>query len=393
MLEDVNEHLHAGCACTGETIGRAKFLTMGATMATAAAAVMPALARAAADPAPAPPSAAKVDHLVILGTAAGPPAVPGRFGIASALVIGGKTFVIDCGRAAVTQYVNCGLLLKELSGIFVTHLHADHTADLFNFFLLGSGSSAHDSLLHAIPVYGPGSAGGLPAAFPPGRAVATIDPQDPTPGISTLLHDCNDAFAYSTNILMRDSGTQDIEQFMDIREIPLPNVGASPTGNTAPSMQPVTIATLADMTVKGTLVLHGICFPSYAFRFDTPQGSVVFSGDTAPTANLVTLARGADILVHEAIDLAYFKSHGLAANFLHHAETSHTDIGLVAGIAQQAGVKTLIVSHLGPADPRMVSDARWKELALAGAAKSGFTGRVFIGKENMRFDLKGRPIA
>ena len=179
---------------------------------------------------------------------------------------------------------------------------------------------------------------------------------------------------------------------MDVRELPLPNVGASPAGNTAPSMQPVTIATLADITVKATLVPHGICFPSYAFRFDTPQGSVVFSGDTAPTANLIRLARGADILVHEAIDLAYFRSHGLAPNFLHHAETSHTDIGLVAGIAEQAGVKTLIVSHLGPADPRMVSDARWKELALAGAAKSGYGGQIFIGKENMRFDLKGQRI-
>jgi ribonuclease BN (tRNA processing enzyme) len=361
-------------------------------MASAAAVMLPALAEVAAGTPAVPQPSANIDHLVILGTAAGPPAVPGRFGIASALVIRDKTFVIDCGRAAVTQYVNCGLLLKKLDGIFVTHLHADHTADLFNFFLLGSGSAAHDSLLHAIPIYGPGSAGALPAAFPPGRQVATINPQDPVPGIAALLRDCNDAFAYSTNILMRDSGTQNIGSFMDVREIPLPNVGASPVGNTAPSMQPFTIATLADITVKATLVPHGICFPSYAFRFDTPQGSVVFSGDTAPSPNLIALARGADILVHEAIDLAYFKSHGLAANFLHHAETSHTDVRLVAGIAQQANVKTLIVSHLGPADPRMVSDARWKELALAGAAESGFSGQVFIGKERMRFDLKGRQI-
>jgi ribonuclease BN (tRNA processing enzyme) len=386
--------MHAGCICTGETVGRARFLAMAATMAGSAAALLPSVARAAAGPAPTSSPSANADQLVILGTAAGPPAVPGRFGIASALVIGNKTYVIDCGRAAVTQYVNCGLSLADLDGIFVTHLHADHTTDLFNFFLLGSGwGTPHDSLRHAIPVYGPGSAGGLPAATPPDRKVATVNPTDPTPGVAALLRDCNDAYAYSTNVLMRDSGFDDIGSFMDAREISLPGVGASLTGNTAPAMQPFKIATLADITVTATLVPHGVCFPSYAFRFDTPQGSVVFSGDTAPSPNLIALARGADILVHEAVDLAFFKSHGFSPTFQHHIETSHTDIALVAGIAQQAQVKTLIVSHLGPADPRLVSNARWKELALAGAAKSGYKGQLVIGKENMRFDLKGRLIS
>jgi ribonuclease BN (tRNA processing enzyme) len=389
----VDDCLYAGCVCTGEPVGRARFLAMAATMAGSAVAMLPSVARAAADSAPPPAARTSVDQLVILGTAAGPPAVPGRFGIASALVIGGKTYVIDCGRAAVTQYVNCGLSLEQLDGIFVTHLHADHTTDLFNFFLLGSGWSApHDSLRHAIPVYGPGSAGGLPLATPPDRKVATVDPQDPTPGIATLLRDCNDAYAYSTNVLMRDSGFDDIGSFMDAREIALPSVGASPTGDTAPAMRPFTIATLADITVSATLVPHGVCFPSYAFRFDTPQGSVVFSGDTAPSPNLIALARGADILVHEAIDLQFFKGHGYTPTFQHHMVTSHTDIALVAGIAHQAQVKTLIVSHLGPADPRLVTDARWKELALAGAAKSGYAGQLVIGQENMRFDLKGRRI-
>ncbi|MER5391002.1 hypothetical protein [Saccharopolyspora sp. NPDC002686] len=55
--------------------------------------------------------------------------------------------------------------------------------------------------------------------------------------------------------------------------------------------------------VSAVLVPHGPVFPSFAFRFDTAHGSVTFSGDATCTDNLVKLARGSDILVHEAINL------------------------------------------------------------------------------------------
>ncbi len=388
------EDLVCTCAVRRPTVDRRRFLTSAgaSTLALAAASrAQPAAASIVA----AVPSAPAQNELILLGTAAGLPPVPQRTGISSALVVDGKVFVVDCGRSSVTQFVNAGLSFDALAAIFVTHLHGDHTCDLFNYFLLGAGWPAPTPSVRApIPVYGPASAGlPLPAAYPKGRAVATVDLDDPVPGIASLIRHCNQAFAYSTNVLMRDPGVLDISTLSDVNEIALPAVGAAPLGPTAPTMQPFEIARIGNVRVSGTLVPHGICFPSYAYRFDTPYGSIAFSGDTALTPNLILLAQGADILVHEAVDLAWFSAQGYSKTLLEYMTTSHTDIGQVAAVAKAAAVKTVIVSHIGPGDPRLVSNAIWEQLAAGGARKAGYTGDIVIGQDLARFDLGGRALA
>ncbi|MGB6245328.1 MBL fold metallo-hydrolase [Gordonia sp. (in: high G+C Gram-positive bacteria)] len=76
-------------------------------------------------------------EVVLLGTQAGSPIVPDRSGISTALVVDGHVYLVDCGRGAATQYIKSGLPLNKLEAMFITHLHADHIADYFNFFLLG----------------------------------------------------------------------------------------------------------------------------------------------------------------------------------------------------------------------------------------------------------------
>jgi ribonuclease BN (tRNA processing enzyme) len=382
------EDLVCSCAAPRPTVGRRAFLSAAGASAVALAGLsrtQPAIAASPATP--------SQNELILLGTAAGLPPVPHRTGISSALVVDGKVYVIDCGRSSLTQFVNAGLSLDALAAIFVTHLHGDHTCDLFNYFLLGSGWPAPTPSVRApIPVYGPASAGlPLPPATPAGRAVATIDLTDPVPGIASLLSHCNSAFAYSSNVLMRDAGVMDISTLAAVTEIPTP-AGAAPLGPTAPTMTPFPIAQLGNVRVTATLVPHGICFPSYAYRFDTPHGSVVFSGDTTLTPNLVLLAQGADILVHEAVDLAWYATQGYSKTLLGHMTTSHTDIGQVASVAKQANVKTVIVSHLAPGNPQLVSNDAWLQLALAGARKAGYTGDVIIGQDLARFDLNGRAL-
>jgi ribonuclease BN (tRNA processing enzyme) len=368
----------------GPRLDRARFLSSAAGAAAGIAASTASMAaivpRAAA---------AGTNALIALGTAAGPPPVAGLTGISTALKYGDRVYVVDCGRSSVTQYANAKLGFANLAGIFITHLHADHVCDLWNFFLLGAGWAAPtDSLRSAIPVYGPASPGlPLPPAYPPGRQVPIVVPGAPVPGIATLMDRCNEAFAYSTNVLIRDSGIVNLRALAEVHEIPLPKVGAGPLGPTAPPMKPVTIAQLPHITVTGILVEHGICFPSYAFRFDTPAGSVVFSGDTTLCSNMVTLAKGADVLVHEAVDLAYFQEHGYSPTLLAHQKESHTDIGDVAKVAQQAGVPCVIVSHLAPGG--LVTTAQWLTAAKAGAKKYGYTGTIEIAEDLATYPLSG----
>ena len=78
-----------------------------------------------------------------------------------------------------------------------------------------------------------------------------------------------------------------------------------PNVDPAPPMEPFEVWRDERVTVSAILVPHGLVYPNFAYRFDTASGSVVFSGDTALSPNLVKLARGADILVHEAIDPAW----------------------------------------------------------------------------------------
>ncbi len=74
-------------------------------------------------------------------------------------------------------------------------------------------------------------------------------------------------------------------------------------------------------------------------------------------------------------------------------KSSHTDIGDVASVARAAGVGTVIVCHLAPGDPHTISNAQWEQLALAGASKAGYRGKIVIGRDLFRFDLKGRELA
>ncbi|MGI5468649.1 MBL fold metallo-hydrolase [Streptomyces sp. CA-132043] len=360
--------------------------TGAATLAGGTAALGPATAAAAA---PAAPRIRPLDgpRLVLLGTAAGPPPEASRRGIASALVVDGRTYVIDCGRSAVTQYGLAGLKLAGLTSIFLTHLHADHIADYYNFFLLGAqlSNDEDDLITEPVDVYGPGPAGALPPAFDHGDP-PVVAPHHPTPGLKQLTEKQIEAFAYSTNVFIRDSGIADPRTLIRTHEIELPEgTGAHPLGPTAPPMEPFEVADDGTVRVTAILVDHGPVFPSYAFRFDTAHGSVVFSGDTVKHDNVVRLARGADLLVHEVMDADFYRAAGLPPAYLDHMLQSHTDVTEVGPIAERAGVDTLVLSHICPADPMAVSSAEWRHRAA-----KGFSGRVIPGEDLQQISLRGR---
>jgi ribonuclease BN (tRNA processing enzyme) len=125
---------------------------------------------------------------------------------------------------------------------------------------------------------------------------------------------------------------------------------------------------------------HPPVVPAFAYRFDAADRSIVIARDTAPSDNLVKLAKGADVLVHSAmyppaIDRLVARVPNapvLKASILAH-QTSAEDAGR---LAQAAGVNTLVLSHLVPPDDPEVTDRMW-----ADAARVNFGGSVIVGKD------------
>lgn len=313
--------------------------------------------------------------VVLLGTQAGPPVDPGRAGIATAVVVDGATYVVDCGRAATTRYVEAGLRLDSLRGIFLTHLHADHVADYYNFFLLGGHieNILGDTLAGPVPVYGPGPAGGLPPKFGGGTA-PTVAPGSPTPGTAEMTARLHEAYAYSDNIFLRDMTIRDIRTLADVHEIVLPPLRAGHR-NTAPPTAPFPVMEDDRVKVTATLVPHGPVFPAFAFRFDTDHGSVTFSGDTRRTANLTLLARGTDMLVHEAINV---RDVQLPPADLEHMLESHVEVQEVGAVAQEADAGTLVLSHISNLGSP-IDAPRWQRMAAAG-----YDRPVVVGADRQR---------
>ena len=162
-----------------------------------------------------------------------------------------------------------------------------------------------------------------------------------------------------------------------MHDIELPaGTGASALGDTAPPMKPFKVAEDDRVRVSAILVPHGPVFPSFAFRFDTDAGSVVVSGDTRASDNVVRLARDADILVHEVLDLEFYERLGVPAPLLEHFKQGHTLTTEIGALAQRAGVHTLVLSHLVPSNPALLSDAEYRH-----KCRQGFDGRVIVGND------------
>lgn len=309
-------------------------------------------------------------RVVLAGTAGGPPPQDGRLGICTVVVVDERAYIVDLGPSAVTAYAQAGLTMEQVSGVFVTHLHSDHLVELYNLFWLNYGRpGARGSITSPIDVYGPGSAGAPPQ--PAGAPVQ--NPEAPTPGLSAYFESSVAGTAYDLNTRMTQSHKPDIWDIIKPRDIELPDVGAS-ASNRCPEMEPFQIADDGYVRVSAILVDHPPVFPSFAFRFDSADGSVVISGDTAPNDNLIRLARDADVLVHEAYDHDYFAAFNprLAEAF----ERTHTASDEVGRIASEAGVGTLALSHLVPAGVDAVPDHVWRM-----RARTGYRGEVIVGRD------------
>ena len=135
-----------------------------------------------------------------------------------------------------------------------------------------------------------------------------------------------------------------------------------------------------NVKVTATLVHHPPVVPSFGYRFDAADRSIVISGDTAPSDNLIKLAQGADVLVHDAlyvpgVDRLVARVPN-AASLKQSILSHHTTAEDAGRVARAAGVKLLVLSHLVPADDPAITDQMWID-----AARVHFRGPVIVGRD------------
>jgi ribonuclease BN (tRNA processing enzyme) len=348
------------------------------------------------------------NRVVTLGTGGGSNPKATRCGFSNAVVVGDAAYLVDAGEGVHNQLWRAGLTMNPgfrrqfsrpvVRGVFVTHLHADHIVDLANLFV-GSWPP------HVVDLIGPGSAG-LPIPMFPADADRPLPlPRDPAPGLRAFVDHQMASFAYNINVRVLDEGRPPLPDSIRVREINVAanaaqdggsgaadlildvTASASSPAYAAPAMEPVEVFRDDErgVVVSAVLVQHAPVFPAFGYRFDTPTGSVAFSGDTGECDNVVRLAKGADVLVHEVIDLPSLVSRIThLPNFesvRNHLAMSHSTPEQVGRIATAAGVRTLVLSHLVPGDLE-ITEEEWE-----AAVRPHFAGEIVCGVDLDEYGL------
>lgn len=309
---------------------RAFLLGAGATIAGAA---IGTARRASAQAA----RGASKTRLILLGTGGGPRPRQGSMSTAQVIIANDVPYVVDCANGVPRQLVLAGVALAKVRHVFVTHHHSDHNADYGNLLLLAWASG----LRTRVDTWGP----------PPLEKITRLFFEMSAPDI---------------DVRIADEGRVPLVPLIHPHEIT----------QDGPVMQ--------DENVKVTAarVEHPLVPDAFAYRFDAPDRSIVISGDTHRSDNLVRLARGADVLVHEAMwvpgvdRLVAFSPN--ATTLKKHIIDSHTPVEEVGQVAAAAGVKTLVLSHLVPAQDDRLTDQMWIDLARAH-----FQGQIIVAKDLM----------
>jgi len=276
-------------------------------------------------------------RLILLGSGGGPTPKKSVSAAAQVILVNDSAYVVDCGDGVARQLVLADVPLKSLRHIFITHHHSDHNADYGNLLLLSWASG----LATRVDTWG----------------------APPLTKMTELFLAMN---AYDIEVRIRDEGRVPLAPLILPHELTQGGV----------------VMQDDNVKVTATLVDHPLVAPAFAYRFDGADRSIVISGDTARSDNLVTLARGADVLVHEALWLPAVDrilARDLNASRLkEHLLASHTAVEDCGRVAEAAGVKTLVLSHLVPGGDATITDEMW-----SNAARKHFKGRVIVGKDLM----------
>ena len=283
--------------------------------------------------------AAPQTQIVLLGTGT-PLPDPERSGPCTAIVVNGTPYLVDVGTGVVRRAAaarNKGIKALEPTNLkiaFITHLHSDHTLGLADVMLTPWIMGRHEPL----EVYGPAG----------------------TPAMADHL-----VKAYETDIKARTEGLEH----------------SNTTGfrTNVHEIKPGTIYKDANVKVTAFPVSHGQ-LEAFGYRFETPDRTIVISGDTTPSPALLENCRGCDVLIHEVYTAASFDL--VSPEWQEYRRTYHTSSKELADLATKAKPGLLILYHR--ANPGC-DQARTDECRQAGSEKQ-------LLKE-MREAYKGKVVA
>jgi ribonuclease Z len=276
--------------------------------------------------------AASRTRIVLLGTGT-PNADPDRAGPALAIVVDSSVYLVDAGAGIVRRAAAAArddsipaLGAAHLRIDFLTHLHSDHTVGLpdlmFSPWVLGRTAP--------LDVYGP-------------------------PGTASMIDHLDAAYAEDVDIRLHGGEPSNKTGY----------------GGRAHEVAPGIVYRDALVRVTAFAVQHGAWPHAYGYRFDTPDRSIVISGDTRPSEAVVRACDGCDVLVHEVYLSSALDTRSADWQAYHHAY--HTTSLELGGIAARTRPKLLVLYHLLPPG---VSDS-----ALIADVRQTFSGAVRVGRD------------
>lgn len=282
------------------------------------------------------------NHVCLLGTKGGPAIRPGSTNPTSNLLrLAGREIVVDCGLGVTRGLVDQGVQLRDLSLIFITHLHSDHYLELGP--LLHTAWTA--GLKTPVTVYGP-------------------------EGLERYWRGFVDSMSDDIELRIADEGRPDLFSLVELKVL-----------------QDGEVMQDSDVQVQGLRNLHPPLVDTFALSFSGGGSTVVFSGDTAFMPELAEFSRGADLLIHEAmldeaLPALFARIGNTDDRLRQHWMRSHTfahDAGRIASLAQ---VGALALNHLIPSDDPDFNESHW-QAALAAT----WSGVLHVGRDGMRIDF------
>ncbi len=292
-------------------------------------------------------------HVITLGTGSPQPGA-GRLPQSTAVLTGGRFIVIDAGEGAGRQIADLNLPLHRVTDVLITHFHSDHIGGLGQLL----NQSWNSGRTEPVTVWGP-------------------------EGIQPIMESLE--MLYAADISYR---TANIVEHND----PALALGDVRAFELVEGENEWVIEETEDLKIVAFRVDHGHVFPAVGYRIETGGRSVVISGDTRATPLMVDAARDADLLIHEAVNTTMMNAAAIGleegnrpveAARARGVVDYHADTLALADMAQEAGVRHLVLSHLIPVPPNHMAE----QMFMKGMG-SRFSGKITVARDGMEFTIK-----